>query len=183
MDEPRIADDLPPCERTRFLVALLDDDERGRRQPVERYVAAFPAIADFVRTEYAALARPAGPAAVATAPLPARIGRYEVTGALGSGGMGAVYAAVDPQLGRRVVVKSLHPALARDAAAHERLRREARVLGSLDHAGLVKVIDVVEADGGLQQDRPWLVGRSVGAHLGGGRCYRCAVAGGSSLPG
>ena len=48
MDEPRIADDPPPCERTRFLVALLDDDERGRLQPVERYLADFPAIADFV---------------------------------------------------------------------------------------------------------------------------------------
>ena len=63
MDEPTNPSDPPPCERTRFLVALLDDDERGRLQPVERYLADFPAIADFVRTEYAALARPAGPAA------------------------------------------------------------------------------------------------------------------------
>jgi tRNA A-37 threonylcarbamoyl transferase component Bud32 len=183
MDEPTNPSDPPPCERTRFLVALLDDEERGRLQPLAHYLAAHPDIADFVRTEYAALARPAGPAAVEATPLPARIGRYEVTGALGSGGMGTVYAAVDPQLGRRVVVKSLHPALARDAAAHERLRREARVLGSLDHAGLVKVIDVVEADGGLHLVMPFHDGRTLGAHLADARSASGADAGWLWLPG
>lgn len=163
MDESRSQDDLPPCERTRFLVALLDDEERGRLQPVERYLAAFPSIADFVRTEYAALTQPAAPAAAAATP--SRIGRYEITGSLGGGGMGAVFAAIDPQLGRRVVVKSLHPLLARDPAARERLRREARVLGSLDHRGLVKVIDVVEADGSLHLVMPYHDGRTLAAHL------------------
>lgn len=170
MDEAREPDDQPPCERTRFLVALLDDEERGRLQPLERYLAAFPGIADFVRSEYAALTRPDGAPGVQPAPgAPAQIGRYRIVRPLGQGGMGAVHEAEDPQLRRRVVVKSVHPALARDAAAVDRLRREARVLGSLDHRGLVKVIDVVEEGGALHLVMPYHDGHTLAAHLAAAR--------------
>lgn len=172
MSEP--IDDLePPCERTRFFEALLDDDERGRLRPVDAYVAAFPAIADFVRTEYDAWTRqgntPPDAAAGEASAMPATIGRFRVLRRIGQGGMGQVFEAEDPQVRRRVVIKSVQPALARDAGAVARLRREARVLGSLDHRSLVKVIDVLEEGGAVHLVMPFHDGETMAAHLAAAR--------------
>src|SRR5262245_22809625 len=70
------------------------------------------------------------PAARAEA-LPERIGRYRVVALLGQGGQGSVYRALDPDLGREVVLKWCHRVL--DDAGRERLRAEGRVLASLSH--------------------------------------------------
>ncbi|MEO8704039.1 MAG: serine/threonine-protein kinase, partial [Kofleriaceae bacterium] len=66
-----------------------------------------------------------------------RIDRYVIEERLGSGGMGSVYAARDPDLGRRVAVKLLHA-----GADDERLRREAQALARLAHPNVVVVYDV-----------------------------------------
>ena len=151
------------CERSRFLQALLDDEERGRLQPVEHYLAIFPGLAEFVRAEYSALTQPAN--ANDLPETPRNVGRYRIVGELGAGGMGAVYEALDPQLGRRVVMKTLHPGMVRDAKAQERLRREARVLGALDHPNLATIIDVVEAEDRLHLVMPFHEGRTLGAYI------------------
>jgi serine/threonine protein kinase len=67
--------------------------------------------------------------------LPERIGRYEVRRELGSGGMGAVYAAFDPDLQRDVAVKLLQPDRMRGRldAASARLKREAQITARLAH--------------------------------------------------
>jgi hypothetical protein len=78
------------------------------------------------------------------APLPARLGRYRVIGLLGRGGMGAVYAAEDPELGRRVAIKMLRDEI--DATDREDLRREAQALARLVHPNVVTVHDVGTAD-------------------------------------
>jgi len=75
-------------------------------------------------------------------------GRYRVVEKLGEGGMGAVYRAVQEPLGREVALKVIAPALARDADAVERFRREAKAASSLSHPHIVTVYDF-GADGGL----------------------------------
>ena len=76
--------------------------------------------------------------------------RYELGEPLGRGGMGVVYRARDRELGRDVALKVLPLAAAGDAAAAERLRREARILARLEHPGIVPVHDLgLLADGGV----------------------------------
>ncbi|HTB14590.1 MAG TPA: bifunctional serine/threonine-protein kinase/formylglycine-generating enzyme family protein [Bryobacteraceae bacterium] len=76
------------------------------------------------------------------------IGRYRILGELGSGGMGVVFRAYDPVLGRQVAIKTLklsdfsNPS-ERDAL-RDRLAREARAAAALSHAGIVTIHDVVQ---------------------------------------
>jgi serine/threonine protein kinase len=54
------------------------------------------------------------------------LGPYEITAAIGAGGMGEVYHARDPKLGRDVAIKVLPEAFARDAERMARFQREAQ---------------------------------------------------------
>jgi len=78
------------------------------------------------------------------------VGPYRLDALLGRGGMGAVYAARDARLGRRVAVKHV-PADA-DAARRQRFRREAAALARLSHPAIVRIFDLVEA-----ADGDWIV--------------------------
>ncbi|MBM4063942.1 MAG: serine/threonine protein kinase, partial [Planctomycetes bacterium] len=84
-------------------------------------------------------------------------------------GMGRVYEAFDPELRRRVVVKSLRRELALQEQARERLRREARVLGQLGHGNLTRVIDLVEEDGSTHLVLAFHEGRTLGELLAAAR--------------
>jgi hypothetical protein len=79
-------------------------------------------------------------------------GRYVVLAELGRGGMGVVWRAEDRVMGRQVAVKELHlPAGLGDEERRlfrERLLREARTAGRLNHPGIVTVYDVIN-DGGV----------------------------------
>lgn len=81
---------------------------------------------------------------VAEAGQPGRIGRYEVLGRIGSGGMGVIYAALDPSLGRKVAVKLLNPKGGHREDARGRLLREAQALARLSHPSVVHVYEVGE---------------------------------------
>ncbi|MFF5572025.1 serine/threonine-protein kinase [Streptomyces luteogriseus] len=78
-------------------------------------------------------------------------GRYRVTGALGRGGMGVVWKAVDEVLGREVAVKELRTYT--DAAGPElaalqlRMQREARAAARVRHPGVIAVHDIAQVDG------------------------------------
>ncbi|HUJ60268.1 MAG TPA: serine/threonine-protein kinase [Kofleriaceae bacterium] len=77
----------------------------------------------------------------------ARIGRYAIVRKLGEGGMGVVWEATDPELGRRVAIKVLHEARTASVPLADRLRREAQALARLSHPNVIAVHDV-GVDGG-----------------------------------
>jgi predicted Ser/Thr protein kinase len=70
------------------------------------------------------------------------VGRYEIDSRLGSGGMGVVYRAHDPDLDRPVAVKLLHGESSDDDKARARMLREARALAKLSHPNVITVYDV-----------------------------------------
>jgi serine/threonine-protein kinase len=67
------------------------------------------------------------------------VGPYEILSAIGAGGMGEVYRARDPKLGRDVAIKVLPEAFARDADRMARFQREAKVLASLSHPNIATI--------------------------------------------
>src|SRR5664279_2822290 len=69
------------------------------------------------------------------------VGNYRITSLLGEGGMGAVYLAEHPGLGRRVAVKVLLPELAKDQDMVARFFNEARAANAIRHPGIVEVLD------------------------------------------
>ena len=77
----------------------------------------------------------------------ARLGRYEIRAPLGAGGMGEVYAAHDPQIGRDVALKVLPAAFSADPERLARFDQEARAAGALNHPNILSVYDVGMHDG------------------------------------
>src|SRR5688572_28483278 len=71
-----------------------------------------------------------------------RLGPYVVVAPLGAGGMGEVYRARDPRLGREVAIKVLPAAVAGDASRLERFATEARAAAALNHPNILSVHDV-----------------------------------------
>jgi serine/threonine-protein kinase len=76
-----------------------------------------------------------------------KIGKYEIVAELGQGGMGVVYKARDPFIGRLVALKTITPELVSDPEILERFYREAQAAGTLQHPNIVTIYDLGEADG------------------------------------
>jgi len=77
----------------------------------------------------------------------AKLGPYEITGAVGAGGMGEVYRARDTRLNRIVAIKVLPPHLADKPELRERFEREARTIASLNHPHICVLHDIGHQDG------------------------------------
>ncbi|MBR7835447.1 serine/threonine protein kinase, partial [Actinospica durhamensis] len=92
-------------------------------------------------------------------------GRYRISAELGRGGMGRVWRAYDPMLDRDVALKEI--VLPSGMSADERgrallrIRREARAAARLNHAGIVRVHDIVEHAGSPMIVMEYLDGRSL----------------------
>src|SRR6516162_9422148 len=86
--------------------------------------------------------------------LPEKIGRYDILGCLGAGGMGTVYKAHDPHLNRTVALKMPRiDTLPHDRAKRlERFQREARSAAQVWHPHVCPIYDVGEHEG-----RPYVV--------------------------
>jgi non-specific serine/threonine protein kinase len=80
---------------------------------------------------------------------PKRLGSYPVTGELGRGGMGVVYAAEDTKLKRRIALKVLSEEFSQDSERIESFRREAQLLASISHPNIATIHSLEEADGVL----------------------------------
>jgi formylglycine-generating enzyme required for sulfatase activity/serine/threonine protein kinase len=76
-----------------------------------------------------------------------QIGQYPLLAKLAEGGMGAVYKALHPRLGKVVAVKILPYDRLQDADAVARFDREMKAVGKLDHVNIVRAMDAGEADG------------------------------------
>src|SRR5258708_17881729 len=76
-----------------------------------------------------------------------RLGPYEIEAPLGRGGMGEVYRARDPRLGRQVAIKVLPQHLSTSPDLRARFEREARTLSQLNHPSICTLFDVGHAPG------------------------------------
>src|SRR5262249_13434900 len=97
-----------------------------------------------------------------------RVGRYEIVGRLGTGGLGEVYRARDQVLDRVVAIKLLPDEFISDPDRLRRFELEARVTGRLNHPHIVGIFDAV-----LDGPQPFLVtelleGTTLGARLASG---------------
>src|SRR5256885_10617801 len=81
-----------------------------------------------------------------------RIGSYEIVALLGAGGMGEVYRARDPRIGRDVAVKVLPPDFVRDRDRLARFQQEAQSAGVLNHPNLLTIHEL-----GVEDERPYIV--------------------------
>ncbi len=81
-----------------------------------------------------------------------QLGPYEILSALGTGGMGEVYRARDPRLGREVAIKVLPSGSAPDSERLRRFEQEARATAALNHPNILAVFDV-----GSQDQSPYIV--------------------------
>ena len=90
-----------------------------------------------------------------------RLGPYEILAPLGAGGMGVVYRARDPKLGREVAIKVLPTESLHDETARARLLREARLAATLNHPNICTVHEVGEADGHVYLAMELIEGRPL----------------------
>ena len=92
------------------------------------------------------------PDAAATLPAGTRLGKYEIVRRLGAGGMGAVYEAMHAEIGKRVAIKVLAPAVAAIGGARARFLREAQLTSKVRHPHAVDVTDM-----GTEGDHSFMV--------------------------
>jgi serine/threonine protein kinase len=117
---------------------------------------------------------------------------------IGSGGMGKIYTAFSSDLNRRVILKTLHPALSSYPRFKARFKKEAEILALLSHPNIVPFIgyetiriDTQQAEVSEREKKKMSAAkplpkqaRRVGAHVGTGKCQQdCARVRDSEHPG
>ena len=95
-----------------------------------------------------------------------QFGNYRAISLLGEGGMGAVYLAEHPAIGRRVAVKVLHKNYIRDENLLTRFLNEARAANAIRHPNIIEILD----SGTIADGTPFLVmelleGESLGTRI------------------
>jgi len=96
-----------------------------------------------------------------------KLGRYEIRSQIGAGGMGEVYLARDPKIGRNVAIKVLPPALSDDKERLARFEQEAQAAGSLNHPNILAIYDVATDKGALYVVSELLEGETLRDIVGG----------------
>jgi serine/threonine-protein kinase len=94
-----------------------------------------------------------------------RVGPYEITGAIGAGGMGEVYRATDSNLKRSVAIKVLPAAMAGDADRLARFQREAEVLAALNHPNIAAIYGLEKTSDLTALVMELVEGEDLSAHI------------------
>jgi len=101
--------------------------------------------------------------------LPEKLGRYTIVRVLGKGAMGVVYEGRDPNIGRRVAIKTARGELLGSREDQEelleRFLREARAAGILNHPNIITIYDVGEEDGTAFIAMEYVEGQSLEDHI------------------
>jgi eukaryotic-like serine/threonine-protein kinase len=105
----------------------------------------------------------------------ARLGPYEIIAPIGAGGMGEVWRAKDPRLGRDVAIKVLPASFSADADRLRRFEQEARAAGILNHPNITAVLDIGEHEGAPYVVQELLEGETLRQALAGGLSPRKAI--------
>lgn len=87
--------------------------------------------------------------------------KYQILETIATGGMATIYRGVQISLNREVVIKKLHPHLSEDANFVKRFKREAAILGKLQHENIVGIFDFYEKDGDKFIVLEYIKGRSL----------------------
>jgi hypothetical protein len=98
-----------------------------------------------------------------------KLGPYEITVPIGAGGMGEVYRAKDPRLGREVAIKVLPTSFSEDADRLRRFEQEARAAGILNHPNITAVYDIGQHEGAPYIVQELLEGETLRSALAGGK--------------
>jgi len=96
------------------------------------------------------------------------LGHYRITSQIGKGGMGEVYVAADLNLNRKVALKFLPDAFARDPERMARFEREARLRASLNHPNIAAIYGLEQADGKRFIVMELVEGETLAARIGKG---------------
>jgi serine/threonine protein kinase len=159
--------ELPREQRAAFLSGACRADADLRAE-VESLLTAHDNAGDFVAgpgTNVAAwLTRPEELDDLDT--ITGKVGAYEVLSLIGRGGMGEVYLAHDPRLGRQVALKLLRAGLTHNQDAVRRFEQEARAASSLNHPNIITIYEI----GDLLERRfmamEFVEGQSLAAMIG-----------------
>ncbi len=164
-----LALEKPAQERAAFLDRACSADP-SLRQELDSLLAIADGADAYVKAavrEASLSARAVNPSAPSS-PAPGsdlkRLGRYELLEQVGRGGMGVVYRAIDPAIGRTVAIKTMVIHDGSDAGASElrtRLLRESQAGGQLSHPNIVAVYDVSEEGNVAYIVMEFIVGRSL----------------------
>jgi len=93
--------------------------------------------------------------------IPKKLGKYDVLEVVGRGGMGIVYKATDPGIGRLVAIKMITVGVANDSELLKRFYREAQSAGKLQHPNIVTIYDLGDQDGNPYMVMEYLEGESL----------------------
>ncbi len=101
--------------------------------------------------------------------IPTAIGRYQITGTLGFGAMGAVYKAFDPLIKRTLAIKTIRLDVPRQSPQYrafiERFYQEARISGTLSHPNIVTLFDIGEEGGLPFLAMEFIDGRTIASYI------------------
>src|SRR5438270_3717336 len=135
-----------PGERSAFLSRACAEDELLRAE-VESLIASHEDASNFLETPMSQIAAELLVNDRGGLTAGQEIGPYKIVGSLGAGGMGEVYLAEDPRLGRRIALKLLPDYFTRDANRLHRFEQEARSASSLNHPNILTIYEIGKANG------------------------------------